>query len=81
MSEGNIFERIERYGHDEDFEPCESPNFEATDAPPGSLQKLELLQRRVELGQPLWHPNDRNDFAGLITSGRSLVRVPELRRN
>lgn len=81
MSEGNIFQAIEKYGHDEDFEPIESPSFEATDEPPGSLAKIELLRRRVELGLPLWHPNDRNDFAGLITSGRSLVRVPELRRN
>ncbi len=80
MIEGNLFEQIEKHGDDKDFEPCESPSFQGTAAAPGSLEKIEILRLRVERGQPLWHPADRNDFAGLTTSGRSLVRGPELRR-
>lgn len=38
----------------------------ATDAPPGSPEKLEILRRRIESGQPLWHPDDRTSFEGLI---------------
>ncbi len=76
----SIFETIERVGHDDGFEPIESPSFQATDAPPGSLEKIELLRLRVELGQPLWHEHDRTDFSGLTTSGKSLVRGPELRK-
>ena len=32
--------------------------FESTAAPPGSAEKIEVLRRRVELGQPLHHPLD-----------------------
>ena len=48
----NVFEAILRYGHDEDFNPEPSgPNiFEATDAPAGSPEKIEILRRRIELG-------------------------------
>ena len=37
----------------------------ATDAPAGSDEKIETLRRRVEMGQPLWHELDREDYAGL----------------
>ena len=36
-----------------------------TDAPAGSNEKIEILRKRVELGQPLWHTDDRVDYAGL----------------
>ena len=61
----NVFEAILRYGHDEDFVPNEDNNFEPTDAPAGSADKIEVLRRRVELGQPLWHRTDRVDYSGL----------------
>ncbi len=32
-----------------------------TDAPPGSSEKVEVLRRRVENGQKLWHPDDRTE--------------------
>ena len=38
---------------------------EATDAPAGSPDKIEVLRRRVELGEPLWHVDDRVDYSGL----------------
>ena len=61
----NVFEAILRYGHDEDFVPQEDDDFTATDAPAGSSDKIEVLRRRVELGQPLWHNTDRVDYSGL----------------
>ncbi len=61
----NVFEAILRYGHDEDFVPQEDNGFARTDAPAGSQDKIEVLRRRVELGQPLWHGSDRVDYSGL----------------
>ena len=61
----NVFEAILEYGHDEDFVPKESEGFSATDAPAGSDEKIETLRKRVQMGQPLWHGLDREDYAGL----------------
>lgn len=61
----NVFEAILKYGHDEDFDPIVDGKFLPTDAPAGSQEKIEVLRRRVELGQPLWHNDDRVDYSGL----------------
>jgi hypothetical protein len=61
----NVFEAILKYGHDEDFDPEVNDLFFPTDAPAGSAEKIEILRRRVERGQPLWHRDDRVDYAGL----------------
>jgi hypothetical protein len=61
----NVFDAILKYGHDEDFLPQDSDTFEPTDAPAGSQEKIEILRRRIEMGQPLWHSMDRSDFSGL----------------
>lgn len=61
----NVFEAILRYGHDEDFDPQADDNFHPTDAPAGSAEKIDVLRKRVELGQPLWHNDDRVDYSGL----------------
>ena len=66
----NVFEAILKYGHDEDFVPVSSNDFEATSAPAGSEDKIEELRRRVELGLPLWHDNDRMDYSGLTGAVR-----------
>jgi hypothetical protein len=44
-----------------DFEPTDLQQelFEATQAMPGSSEKLAVLTRRVAQGLPLWHPADR----------------------
>ncbi len=55
----NVFEAILKYGHDEDFMPLESDEFQPTDAPAGSPEKIDILRNRVELGLPLWHERDR----------------------
>ncbi len=61
----NVFEAILRFGHDEDFNPEPQGNFDPTDAPAGSPEKIEILRRRIELGLPLWHGEDRVDYSGL----------------
>ena len=66
----NVFEAILQYGHDEDFVPKETEDFQATDAPAGSDEKIEALRRRVELGVPLWHVEDREDYSGLTGAVR-----------
>lgn len=66
----NVFEAIIKYGHDEDFVPQETVDFVATDAPAGSEEKIEILRRRVELGLPLWHCSDREDYTGLTGAVR-----------
>jgi hypothetical protein len=66
----NVFEAILECGHDEDFVPAESDDFEPTEAPAGSSAKLDMLARRVELGLPLWHPSDRCDYSGLTGAVR-----------
>lgn len=61
----NVFEAILKYGHDEDFDPVVDFKFFPTDAPAGSQEKIDVLRKRVELGQPLWHNDDRVDYSGL----------------
>jgi hypothetical protein len=62
----NVFEAILKYGHDEDWLPDPQQNFEATDLPAGSPEKIDLLRKRLELGLPLFHENDRYDYSGLV---------------
>jgi hypothetical protein len=68
----NVFEAILQHGHDEDYTPSSNGCFMPTAAPPGSSEKVEVLRRRVERGQPLWHSNDRVDFAGVRAGGSQI---------
>ena len=61
----NVFEAIVKFGHDEDFYPDAGDNFESTDAPAGSPEKIDILRKRLEMGVPLWHDDDRMDYSGL----------------
>ncbi len=61
----NVFEAILECGHDEDFVPQVTSDFQPTDAPAGSLAKLRVLRERIRKGFPLWHEEDRNDYSGL----------------
>jgi len=49
------------------FEPNHSNlgDVAATDAEPGSSEKLEILARRIQMGLPLWHPDDRHAEDGV----------------
>ena len=53
----NVHQAIKFFGHDEDFKPS-VVGFEATVAPPGSLEKLEVMRSRVEQGVPIFHQDD-----------------------
>lgn len=66
----NVFDAINEAGHDEDFVPMETEDYVPTSAPAGSSEKIEVLARRIALGLPLWHPNDRNDYSGLTGAVR-----------
>jgi hypothetical protein len=67
----NVFDAILEFGHDEDFAPMESDEFVPTEAPAGSQEKLETLARRIQMGAPLWHPDDRADYTGLTGAVRT----------
>lgn len=46
--------------NDDDEQEEDPPGWPSpTDAPPGSPEKVEVLRRRFENGQKLWHPRDR----------------------
>ena len=62
----NVFEVINEDGDDTRFVPLPSDDFIATEAPAGSQQKIDDLRRRLELGVPLWHADDRKDYRGLV---------------
>ena len=61
----NVFQAIDKFGHDEDFAPMETNDFECIEAPAGSDEKLRVLAARIEAGLPLWHHDDRPDYSGL----------------
>ena len=58
----NVFEIIELYGHDENFEPVTTSEFVPTHAPAGSREKIDILAERIQRGMPLWHPEDSTDI-------------------
>jgi hypothetical protein len=62
----NVFEIIELYGHDENFEPQSTADFIPTTAPAGTRQKIDVLAERIERGLPLWHPEDSTETAGQL---------------
>jgi hypothetical protein len=66
----NVFEAIQKCGHDEDYAPRVSGEFMPTEAPAGSAEKLAEMARRIEAGLPLWHPSDRADYTGLTGAVR-----------
>ena len=66
----NVFEAILECGHDEDFVPHVTDEFEGTEAPAGSKAKLQAMADRVKRGLPLWHPEDRRDYGGLTGAVR-----------
>lgn len=52
----NIFEFIDVFGHDEDWNPKEAG--QPTAATPGSREKLDVICSRIENGEDLFHPKD-----------------------
>ena len=58
----SVLEAIKR--GDWEYEPrrMDTTQYEATDATPGSREKLAVLSERLERGLPLWHPRDRISY-------------------
>ncbi len=65
----NVFEAIVKYGHDEDYSPVKE-DYDATDEPAGSRQKISVMADRMARGEPLWHDEDRRDYNGLTGAVR-----------
>lgn len=68
-----------------DFEPDDvaKDDFSATEALPGSPEKLDVLAERVRRGLPLWHRSDRRDCENLAEAywprhGEAIRSRPEL---
>ena len=40
-------------------------NYQPSDLPPGTIEKIELMRERAENGMPCFHPRDRIDYQGL----------------
>lgn len=59
------FEYVLRYGNTPIDEDVAQAMFVGTDAPAGSPEKIEVMRRRAELGQPIFHENDRADYNGI----------------
>jgi hypothetical protein len=55
----SILEAIRDGQWDYEPDPVPSDCFSSTSALPGTGEKLEVLQKRVSTGLPLWHPRDR----------------------
>lgn len=58
-------ERPRKFYDDIELDPPLTTDCLPTDAPPGSAEKIEIMRRRVELGQPVRHIYDRCDCDGL----------------
>ncbi|MCL5459717.1 hypothetical protein M3M33_13865, partial [Loigolactobacillus coryniformis] len=75
------FQALMTAGHDEDFEPTTyGPR---TLAGPGSLEKVEVMRRRVELGQHLFHPGDEQVLAShesACVMSRTVQQISKMRK-
>lgn len=55
-SEKTVFIHIARRGDDEEFVPVEA--LQPTGHPHGTIERVEVMRRRIEAGQELFHPLD-----------------------
>ena len=58
----SVLEAIQR--GEWNFEPqdVDRGKYHATEAMPGTDEKLAILAARIKEGLPLWHPSDRHSF-------------------
>ncbi len=56
---GSVIEALSSSpGTGSNWEPPQGVKFDPTEAPVGSLEKVEVMRRRVEEGCPVFHPQD-----------------------
>jgi hypothetical protein len=72
----NLFETIECYQHDLDFEAHSEPA--PTGAKPGSLEKIQVMCQRLANGEELHHPNDERTCASMELQHQMTAAVIEL---
>jgi hypothetical protein len=58
----SVFDTIARQGNDNGYRPHVTKDFEPTDAPAGSPEKIAVLRWRMERGLPLWHSRDLGGY-------------------
>jgi hypothetical protein len=63
FSDDSAFGHLLTRGHDIDFEPNRDPV--PTEARPGSIEKLKVLEERLLRGEKLSHPDDERMLASL----------------
>ncbi len=56
-------------------------DYEPTSAIIGSARKVEVMRQRVQRGEPLFHPNDRRDFEGMVGGSVSTNGAKNEKRN
>jgi hypothetical protein len=65
----DLYQPVSKFGRRGLQSQGRSPPTSATEAAPGSPEKILVLMQRAELGQGLWHPEDA-DLAGPATRRR-----------
>ena len=70
LKNDNVFRHILEYGNDEDFVPA--PAKEPTDHAAGTFARIEVLRKRLEAGEHIWHPDDRRDYSGIDAKNEKL---------
>ncbi len=58
----SVLEAIKQGKWDYEPEKVDLGRFAATEAMPGTGEKLEVLAARISAGLPLWHDNDRRNY-------------------
>ncbi|MBM3999891.1 MAG: hypothetical protein FJ297_10195 [Planctomycetes bacterium] len=61
---GSVLDAIKLGIWDYEPESDAAAHFAATQAMPGTLEKITVLAQRVAKGLPLWHPRDRRTIEG-----------------
>ena len=58
----SVLEAIEMGIWDYEPEMTSDNEYEQTRAMPGTMEKLQVMAKRISLGLPLWHPSDRINY-------------------
>ena len=71
----NVNDWLKYFRNDNNFNPPIDDN--STQAPPGSKEKIKVMQSRLERGKALFHPNDKKNYKGTNPSANILFRNRE----
>lgn len=74
----NVFEAIHHQLGEFNFEPVRDTT--PTEACPGSIDKVEVLKKRIQNGEPLWHEQDKYDYEGVEHSKVRVQQTGKIKR-